>query len=171
MKKIRRVSYEDSLCLLFLVGSVGGCIIANLLGRELQEQLGYFDFLTAEGRLSGWGDRKYIWGVVLRQRVWQLGVGILLGMTAFGTIAYRGLALAAGFGAAVWISVCTIYGGWTGIGLFLKMVLPQGLCYIPVWCILAVGAEKGFAHMRLKAWLFMSGLFIAGTVLETIFLL
>ena len=49
VRKIRRVSFWNLWLLLFVGGVLGGTIWANLLGRELLEQIGYFDGIFQTG--------------------------------------------------------------------------------------------------------------------------
>jgi len=168
MKRTRRISYTDRLLLFFLIGSIGGSIMANLLSRELLEQIGLLEYWEKgeHSRDMAWRD---VLPAVLKQRGLQLGLGCLIGMTPLAVPAYTGLTLAAGAAMAVLISVCTLYGGWLGPWIVLRTMLPQWLLYGPVCVILAVAAEKGIDRMKGGAWLTVVMLMVAGAALEAIF--
>lgn len=165
MRRLRRLSYEERLLLLFLVGSICGCMIANLLGGELLEQIGSFDFMSETSQFSTKeAHEASIW--LLRRRMMQLGLGCLIGMTPIAIPAFSSGALLAGGGMAVMITICTVYGGWLGIWIFLKAALPQMLCYLPVVVILAAAAEHGTQRMKGRVWLLLVVLTAAGGLLE-----
>lgn len=168
MKRFRRLTYLDKLRLLFLAGSISGCIIANLLGGELLEQIGSFDFIM-EYQQPGAAMKKQLWMQVTKKRMMQLGLGGLVGMTPLAPWAFAAAAAVAGGASAVLISTCTIYGGWMGLGIFLGAVMPQYICYIPVAVILAAAAEHGTQSMKGKVWVLLAVLTAAGAALEVYF--
>ena len=97
--------------------------MANLLSRELLEQIGLLEYWEMEdhSRDMAWRD---VLTAVLKHRGLQLGLGCLIGMTPLAVSVYTGLALAAGAAVAVLISVCTLYGGWLGPWIVLRTIQP-----------------------------------------------
>ena len=165
MRRLRHISYLEQLMLLYLAGSVGGGILANLLGGELLEQIGSFGLMQEAQWLYG-EERKTACAELLKQRMLQLGMGCLAGMTPLAAWLFRGAALMAGGGSAVLITICTLYGGWLGIWMFLKAMMPQMMCYLPVIVILAAGAEHGTQNMKRRVWLLLLALTAVGAMLE-----
>ena len=85
----------------FLAGVLGGTILANLLGGELKQQVGYFDTLfLAEQGLDLAGKQK-LWLYVLRQRGMEFLGGWLLSVTVFSIPGFYLLSLLAGGSIAV----------------------------------------------------------------------
>lgn len=168
MRRGRNFSYMERVMMLFLVGSIAGSIIANLLSAELLEQIGSFDFMMSPKTVVP-EKRKELWIQLGKRRMTQLGLGCLIGMTPLAMTAYAGLALMAGCALACLVVICTLYGGWMGIWLALKAVLPQGMCYLVVGSVLAAGAEQGIQNMKRRVWLLLAVLTALGSILEILF--
>lgn len=166
MKKVRWGTFQDILFLLFLAGNICGCVTANLLGRELLKQIGYFDSVYRFSTEMGFKEKAEFWCYVLKRRIMEFGIGSLVGMTPFALPAFAGLAAFFGFGCGLLISVFTLQHGWLGIGLFLRSVLPHWLFYMVVWTGLAMGAKDGLDKMKAHGWLFLVLVILAGSIAE-----
>ena len=167
MKRIRGITYLDGLLLLFMAGSAAGCMIANLLSGELLRQLGYFDLTYTDMQTLDAGEKNQLWLYTLKRRMSQLALGGLIGMTPFARAAFFVLAFSTGFGCSVMISTCTLLNGWQGLTQFLRAVLPQGLPYMAVICLMAAASEQGLEKMKVKVWLLLALLTLLGTWLES----
>ena len=88
MRKIRRVSFWNLWLLLFVGGVLGGTIWANLLGRELLEQIGYFDGIFQTGMKMNHEEQWQLCRYVLSQRVGEVCFGGMLAMTPLAIPGY-----------------------------------------------------------------------------------
>lgn len=166
MKKIRWISYSDLLCLLFLAGSIAGCVAANLLSGELLKQIGYFNSVYQWENSMGMEEKGQLWQYIAKRRFLELGIGSLIGMTPFAVAAFGVLVFVFGFSTSLLISVFTLQSGWLGLVYFLKSILPQWVFYGMVWSILAAGAQNGLEKMKIRVWLLLILIVFAGTLLE-----
>ena len=153
-----RWRFPFSLCFCFLMGSVVGSVVTNLLGRELLMQIGSFDL---------WYEVHTDFRQNLKKRLGQFFVGSLGGMTSFSGAWFSLLFLIMGAGMGVWITALTLYGGWRGILLFLAKILPHWLLYGSLWLFLAAGGETGLDHMKLRGWIFLVLWLAAGILTES----
>jgi hypothetical protein len=169
MKKIRWISHSDLLCLLFLTGSIAGCVTANLLSVELLRQIGYFDSVYQWGSSIGREEKGQLWRYLAKRRFLEFGAGSLVGMTPFSSAAFCCVMFVFGFSAALLISVFTLQSGWLGMVYFLRTILPQWGLYGMVWGILAIGAENGLDKMKIRVWPLLILVVFLGTFLETKF--
>lgn len=166
MRKIRRVSFWN-LWLLLLVGGVfGGTIWANLLGRELLEQIGYFDGIFQTGMKMNREEQSQLCRYVLSQRVGEVCFGGMLAMTPLAVPGYLILSFGTGFGMAVVITVFTLEKGWLGIWYWIMSVIPHGLCYLAIWLLLSVAVKEKQDLKKFRFWLLVGILVIIGGFLE-----
>ena len=149
MRKIRRVSFWNLWLLLFVGGVLGGTIWANLLGRELLEQIGYFDGIFQTGMKMNHEEQWQLCRYVLSQRVGEVCFGGMLAMTPLAVPGYLILSFGTGFGMAVVITVFTLEKGWLGIW-YLDYVchspwfmLPSNLASLVSSCEGKAGFKKG----------------------------
>lgn len=166
MKKIRWGLFQDWIFLLFLAGSICGCVTANLLGGELLRQIGCFDSVYNLDRNLGLKEKGELWCYVLKRRITEFGLGSLVGMTAFASAASCGLAVCLGFGCGLLLSVFTMQYGWRGLAWFLRVMLPHWPFYMTAWAGLALGAANGLEKMKVRGWLVFMALILAGTAAE-----
>lgn len=166
MKNRVTITYQDRLLICFLAGILGGTILANLLGGELKQQIGYFDTLfLAEQALDREGKRQ-MWLYVLQQRGLEFLGGWLLSVTVFSIPGFYVLSLFAGGSIAVVLSVITVQKGMLGLVFYLATVMPHALCYIPVALILAAWAGEEHHQLRPFGLLLLLILLVVGTALE-----
>ena len=166
MKNRLTITYQDRLLMFFLAGVLGGTILANLLGGELKQQVGYFDtlFLAEQGLdLAG---KQQLWLYVLRQRGMEFLGGWLLSVTVFSIPGFYLLSLLAGGSIAVVLSVITVQKGMMGLVFYLATVMPHALCYIPVALILAAWAGEEHHQLRPLGLLLLALLLLVGTASE-----
>ena len=166
MKNVRWGSFADVLFLLFVAGSIIGCVTANLLSGELLMQIGYFDSIYQWKASFGPEEKGDFWRYVMRRRFLEFGTGALVGMTPLAKWAFGGIAAIFGFNCGLAISVFTLESGWMGLLLFLRTTLPQWIFYGLAWVILAVGCENGLEKMKIRVWFFLALLILVGSLLE-----
>lgn len=165
-KRGLRIPYQERLLLCFLGGVIAGTVIANLLSSELQSQIGYFDALFLTGGVLNAGERQRLWMYVMRQRLLEIAGAWLVSMTVFAAAGFQCLMVLAGANVAVAVSIMTMQKGMLGPVFYLAAILPQWLCYIPIWLILASWAEEGGRLVRWKAMLILLALVLLGTASE-----
>lgn len=166
MKNRVTITYQDRLLFCFLAGILGGTVIANLLGGELKQQIGYFDTLfLAEQALDMEGKRQ-MWFYVLRQRGLEFLGGWLLSVTVFSIPGFYVLSMMAGGSIAVVLSVITVQKGLMGLIFYLATVMPHALCYVPVALILASWAGEEHHQLRPVGLVMLALLLVVGTASE-----
>lgn len=166
MKRTWMISYQDRLWLCFMAGVVVGTVIANLLGRELQSQIGYFDTLFSAGTALDRQERQQLWWFVARQRGMELIVAWLVSLTVFSAAGYYLIAGFAGGSLAVAVVVITLQKGILGLPFYVATVMPQAFCYVPVCLVLAAWAGEDSRKMHLGALGILLALTLAGAVSE-----
>lgn len=165
-KSIFAFTYQDRLWLCFLLGTIGGTIIANLLSRELQSQIGYFDTLFSSGQILSVQEKQRLWMYVARQRCIEVMVAWLVSLTVFSAAGFYGFAGLAGGSSAIVLSVITGQKGIMGLPFYLATILPQGILYILVWLVLAQWAGERARPIRIRAMGILLLLVVIGAALE-----
>lgn len=148
-------------------GVLAGTIWANLLSGELLGQVGYFDGIYRAKRADNGREQWRLWRYIVRQRLWEVGLGGLVAMTPVAVFGYLIGAFGAGFGLAALISLFTLEKGWLGIGCWLLSVLPQGVCYVGGWMLLVMTVIEGRSLKKLRVGLTVGILMAVGSALET----
>ncbi len=166
MRKIRRVSFWNLWLLLFVGGVLGGTIWSNLLGRDLLEQIGYFDGIFQTGMKMNHEEQWQLCRYVLSQRVGEVCFGGMLAMTPLAIPGYLILSFGTGFGMAVVITVFTLEKGWLGIWYWIMSVIPHGLCYLAIWLLLSAAVKEKQDLKRVRFWLLVGILVTIGGFLE-----
>ena len=162
------LTYPRVLLCCFFCGTAAGTIMANCLGRELLGQLAGSGLTELRGRTAdaATGQRSCFLRYVARRRLSELGLAVLAGMTPLSSAAFAAAAFCGGFVSGLLIAVLTLEKGLGGLPVFFLAVLPQWICYLPVWMILAAGAEDGLTGIRARSWVILAVLSAAGIFLE-----
>ena len=166
MKKIRRIPLGNIWILCVMSGVLMGTLWANLLGGKLMEQVGYFDGVYGAGKALSEEERWQLWRYVIRQRLWEAGLGGLIAMTPLAVPGYLAGAFGAGFILAVIIAMFTLEKGWLGIAYWLLSAMPHGLCYLAVWMTLTAAVMGRRDMKKIRVWLLAGILVAAGSFLE-----
>ena len=166
MKKIRRVSFWDLWLLLMMGGVLAGTVWANLLGRELLGQIGYFDGIFGTAVEMDSKEQWQLWRYVLNQRLCEVCFGGLLAMTPLAFSGYLVLSFGTGFATAVIITIFTLEKGWMGIGYWIISMIPHGFCYLTVWLLLSAAVKEKKNLEKFRFWLLVGMLVIIGSFLE-----
>ena len=166
MAKRLKLTYSIVLLCCLFCGTAVGTILANCLGGQLGElAAGYGQLVPGYSVLTA-GQRRRLWGYTARQRMSELGLAALVGMTPLSAGGFAIFAFAAGAVCGLLVSVLTLERGLLGLPLFLLGVFPQWLCYLPVWVFMATRAGEGLDRLRMRAWIFLAVLAGAGIFLE-----
>lgn len=175
MRRLFRLSFGHVLCLCLFCGVTAGTVAANLLGAEVLEVM---SGRSVAGQLAGsaiWpqlsnaldqGMKTDLWRYVLHKRLTEFGLAALVGMTPFSALGFSGIVFAGGLGGGFLLSVVTLQNGISGIFVFLLIVFPHWLFYLPVWTVLALKSEEGLEQMRFRLWMLLAAAVFAGIFLE-----
>lgn len=175
----RRISLTYSRVLLccFFCGTAAGTIMANCLSAELLGQLGSLGLAGARGQSGSSGpvsvqsqlagQRRRLLRCVARQRLTEFGLAALVGMTPLSSAAFAAAFFGGGFLNGLLVAVLTLKKGLWALPEFFAVLLPQWICYLPAWAIMAAGAEDGTACLKVRSWLLLAVLAAAGMLLET----
>ncbi len=166
MRMVRRITFPWVLCLCCFCGTAAGAVMANCLGDELIGQLGLFSSVYYGSGILSRIEKRRLWGYVARQRLSEFGLAVLVGLTPFSAAGFAAIAFAGGFCLGFLHAAMTLLRGLAGILSFLAVLMPQWLCYLPAWVILAVRAENGLIDLKPRDWLLPALLVLAGTGLE-----
>ena len=147
MKKKRKTDRQvqkiiGMVCLLFLLGSIGGAIGANLLPVQEQGDLSFFLQGAAE-RTESPSFAALFWKYLKYDLIIWLGGWIQMGLFLSGaTFLFRSISV--GFTAAM---MMTVYGG-KGIFMTATSFLPQNLLLIPAYILMMSAALYYMRHWQ-----------------------
>ena len=154
-----RKHYGEWLLGAFAAGIVLGTAAVNLAGNGFRERAGEFEAFLAGSLAAGGGQGWELLKAVAVQRLGETALLWALGRTAAARICCCGLAAYLGISVSAVLAVFTLENGMMGLPLYLASVLPQGLCYIPVWLFLAGSAGS---HGRMPVRYVLAGAAILG---------
>lgn len=158
---------DDRYLICFFIGLMAGTVIANFWYSYFENEAVYYLGLLDGSRSVGGQESIGLFGAVLRQRLIEIFIAWLIGMTAYAVILYCLLTAGLGFSMGFIMSVITVQKGLMGLPFFFMTVMPQWLCYLPLWVlILYWGAQKG-KRFRAAALIFILLFSVAGSALET----
>ena len=147
MKKKRKTDRQvqkiiGMVCLLFLLGSVGGAIGANLLPVQEQGDLSFFLQGAAEKTESP-SFAVLLWKYLKYDLIIWLGGWMQMGLFLSGA-AFLFRSISVGFTAAM---MMTVYGG-KGIFMAATSFLPQNLLLIPAYILMMSAALYYIRHWQ-----------------------
>nr|WP_314462216.1 stage II sporulation protein M [uncultured Clostridium sp.] len=162
-----RIRADDRYLVCFFIGLMAGTVIANFWYSSFENEAVYYLGLLDRNRsVSGQGSMG-LFGEVLRQRLIQIFIAWLMGMTAYAVFLYCLLTAGLGFSMGFVMSVITVQKGLMGLPFFFMTVMPQWLCYLPLWILLLYwGVQKG-KRFRAAVLFFILLLSVLGSASET----
>lgn len=156
----------DVFLLCFFAGLAAGTVMANFWYSSFTDEAGYYLGLLDRNVNITKDERMLLFGQVLSQRMMEVWIVWLVGMTAYALPLFCIFTVLAGFSMGFVLSVITVQKGLMGLPVFLMTVMPQCLCYLPVFGILLFwGVQKG-RRFRIPAFLLLLLLTAAGSALE-----
>lgn len=162
-----KVRADDRYLVCFFIGLIAGTIIANLWYSSFENEAVYYLGLLNRSKSVNGQNGIGLFGEVLRQRLIQIFVAWLIGMTAYAAVLYCFMTAGLGFSMGFVMSVITVQKGLMGLPFFFMTVMPQWLCYLPLWILLLYwGVQKG-KRFRVAVLFFILLLCIIGSALET----
>lgn len=162
----RNLRAEDRCLLCFFAGLIAGTVMANFWYPSFMEEAGYYLGLLDRNMNLDKGQRIQLFYQVLRQRGIEVGVAWLIGLTAYAVPLFCLLTAGIGFSMGFVLSVITVQKGLMGLPVFLMTVMPQGLCYIPLWSILLLWGVQKERRFRIPAFLLLLLLAALGSACE-----
>ena len=162
----RNLRAEDRCLLCFFAGLIAGTVMANFWYPSFMEEAGYYLGLLDRNMNLDKGQRIQLFYQVLRQRGIEVGVAWLIGLTAYAVPLFCLLTTGIGFSMGFVLSVITVQKGLMGLPVFLMTVMPQGLCYIPLWSILLLWGMQKERRFRIPAFLLLLLLAALGSACE-----
>ncbi|MDW2798185.1 stage II sporulation protein M [Clostridium boliviensis] len=158
---------DDRYLVCFFIGLMAGTVIANFWYSSFENEAVYYLGLLDRSRSVSGQESIGLFAAVLRQRLIEIFIAWLIGMTAYAVILYCLLTAGLGFSMGFVMSVITVQKGLMGLPFFFMTVMPQWLCYLPLWVlILYWGVQKG-KRFRSAALIFILLFSVAGSALET----
>lgn len=162
-----KVRADDRYLVCFFIGLIAGTMIANFWYSSFENEAVYYLGLLGRSKSVNGQNGIGLFGEVLRQRLIQIFVAWLMGMTAYAAVLYCFMTAGLGFSMGFVMSVITVQKGLMGLPFFFMTVMPQWLCYLPLWILLLYwGVQKG-KRFRVAVLFFILLLCIMGSALET----
>ena len=159
-------SSGNRFILFFFAGLLAGTAAANFLHASLSDQAGYYLNLLSHQSDLGRSEQLALFGDICRQRIIEVLIAWLIGLTAYAVPCF--CVLSAGFGLSVGVvlSVMTGLKGILGLPFFLASVMPQAFLYVPVWCLLLLWGIRRNGRLRIPALLLVLAFVAAGSACE-----
>lgn len=161
-----RFSREDWFLLCFFAGILAGAIAANIFFPTLKDQAAYYVGLLQTAGIPDRKDIPALFAGIFRQRMVELLIAWLIGLTIYKTLCYSLLAGGFGLSLGVILSVMTALKGILGLPIFLLTVFPQMLFYLPAWALLILWGVGKYGRLRSFSFIFLLFLLAAGSGCE-----
>lgn len=162
-----RMGRRTPYLLCFFAGLGVGTFLANFLYPSFAREAAYYLELLDKNVDLNKGESMKLFGQVFRQRLIQVGLAWLVGLTAYGPLAFCLFAAGLGFSVSFVLSVITVQKGLMGLPVFFMTIMPHALCYLPLWGILFLWAVEKGRRFRLPAFFLLLALTAAGSACET----
>ena len=162
-----KIRADDRYLVCFFIGLMAGTVIANFWYSSFENEAVYYLGLLDRNTGAGGQESMGLFLEVLRQRLIQIFIAWLIGMTAYAVFLYCLFTAGLGFSMGFVMSVITVQKGLMGLPFFFMTVMPQWLCYLPLWTLLLYwGLQKG-KRFRAAVLFFILLLSVFGSALET----
>ncbi len=162
-----KIRADDRYLVCFFIGLMAGTVIANFWYSSFENEAVYYLGLLDRNTSTGGQESMGLFLEVLRQRLIQIFIAWLIGMTAYAVFLYCLFTAGLGFSMGFVMSVITVQKGLMGLPFFFMTVMPQWLCYLPLWTLLLYwGLQKG-KRFRAAVLFFILLLSVFGSALET----
>jgi hypothetical protein len=166
MKVYRSTRTWDIYLICFFIGLTAGTVMANLWYSSFADEAGYYLGLLNRNVNLGKDERMQLFGQVVSQRVMEVWIIWLIGMTAYALPLFCTFMGLAGFSMGFVLSVITVQKGLMGLPIFFMTIMPQSLCYLPVFGILLFWGIQKERRFRIPALILLLLLTAAGSAFE-----
>ncbi len=165
-KVYRSTRTWDIYLICFFIGLTAGTVMANLWYSSFADEAGYYLGLLNRNVNLGKDERMQLFGQVVSQRVMEVWIIWLIGMTAYALPLFCTFMGLAGFSMGFVLSVITVQKGLMGLPIFFMTIMPQSLCYLPVFGILLFWGIQKERRFRIPALILLLLLTAAGSAFE-----
>lgn len=150
----------------FFAGIIAGTVAANIFYPSLADEAAWYLGLLEHSQTAGREAQLRIFYQIMRQRLTEVLIAWLFGMTVYGLPCFCLLTGGFGLSVGVVLSVMTGQKGLNGLFLFAASVMPQALFYVPVWCLLILWGVRQGERLRIFALLLIFLFLVAGVASE-----
>lgn len=166
MKTYRSTRAWDIYLICFFIGLTAGTVMANIWYSSFSDEAVYYLGLLDRNVNLKSGERMQLFGQVFSQRLMEVWIIWLIGMTAYALPLFCVFMSMAGISMGFVLSVITVQKGLMGLPVFVMTVMPQSLCYLPVFGILLMLGIQKERRFRIPAFILLLLLTAAGSGLE-----
>jgi stage II sporulation protein M len=166
MKTYRSTRAWDIYLICFFIGLTAGTVMANFWYSSFSDEAVYYLGLLDRNVNLKSGERMQLFGQVFSQRLMEVWIIWLIGMTAYALPLFCVFMSMAGISMGFVLSVITVQKGLMGLPVFVMTVMPQSLCYLPVFGILLMLGIQKERRFRIPAFILLLLLTAAGSGLE-----
>lgn len=157
---------EDVLFFCFLAGLLAGTAAANYCFPSFGEEASHYLGLLKQNAQLGGTEAAQLFFVVFRQRLLEVFIAWLLGLTIYAVPCFCFLSGALGLSMGMVLSILTGQKGLMGLPVFFMTLMPQAFCYLPVWAILLYWVKRQGKRFKLPALLLLFALAALGSACE-----
>ncbi len=166
MRTYRSTRAWDIYLICFFIGLTAGTVMANFWYSSFSDEAVYYLGLLDRNVNLKSGERMQLFGQVFSQRLMEVWIIWLIGMTAYALPLFCVFMSMAGISMGFVLSVITVQKGLMGLPVFVMTVMPQSLCYLPVFGILLMLGIQKERRFRIPAFILLLLLTAAGSGLE-----
>ena len=163
---MRQFRELNRFLLCFFIGIFAGTVIANWLTGQFQAVPGiishYLEY-REELAVNSWEIR--LWQALIQQGLILLCLW-LVGKHNNSQQGFQIVTMLAGLWLGMEIAWLTCLYGLIGMWVFLKLSLPQGIGYAPVWCVMAWSSRRFGETFSRREIMFIGGWYLLGILLE-----
>lgn len=141
----------DRFLVCFFAGLLVGTAAANLFYPSLSDQAAYYLSLLEYNTVSGREAQLRLFGQIFRQRLIEVFIAWLIGLTAYAVPCFCLLSGGFGLSVGVVLSMMTGQKGLLGLPFFVTSVMPQAFFYVPAWCLLMLWGIRRGERLRIFA--------------------
>ena len=168
----RAIQWGEKLLLFYLAGVLTGIILLQLPDKEVLSRYGFFSESMIERLRYMDVNSKGLFFYCLRKRGLTAILLVVFALTNIAPAAVLVYTSWIGFGTGAWITVASIRYGILGPLLYLGIIMPQALCYLPAFFLyirwtagLYMEQNRSFGKMAQLLIIFL--VFLVGILLES----
>lgn len=164
--------WGEKLLLFYMAGVLLGIVLLQFPDQEFLFRYGFFSESTIEQLRFMDVNGKGLFFYCLRKRGLIAGLLVVFAMTNLAPVVAAVFAGWVGLGTGAWITVASVRYGILGPLLYLVIIMPQALCYLPAFLFYLrwmmgyhLSQERFFGKMAQLFVIFV--LFLVGILLES----
>lgn len=157
---------EDVLFICFLAGLLAGTAAANYCFPSFGEEAAHYMGILKQNAQLGGTEAAQLFFTVLRQRLLEVFIAWLVLLTIYAFPCFCFISGALGLSMGMALSILTGQKGLMGLPVFFMTLMPQALCYLPVWAIFLYSVKRQGKRFKLPALLLLFALAALGSACE-----